>query len=383
MPAFALFDDRVEVWAAENFTHDTNVFRLSDAVDPAAVGGTQRGDSIYTTHLGVTAGVPISLQRVEAAYTWYTARYRYYKDLDYDGHTARAAWNWVYGHANGLAEYTEAVGLSSFSNIQARLKDLITSRQAQVTGEWLATPRWKWNGRLFAGSSDHSNEVRSINDIEEAGVEAGGSYVTPLDNSIGAVVRYQRGRSPHGSIFSTEPGTPLLFDNEYDQVGGGATVAWNLSGHSRFDGRLEYVRRDYKQLTARNYDGPAFRALYTWTPTGKLKVVAAALREIGPAQDIQSSLVVVTGGYIRPLWNVTDKIILQGNAEYNVWDYKGDPVTGQGFTHRQRLFGASVQWKPYERVFLSAGINREVRTSTLLFADYDVNVAFVEGRIGF
>jgi len=42
-----------------------------------------------------------------------------------------------------------------------------------------------------------------------------------------------------------------------------------------------------------------------------------------------------------------------------------------------------VQWKPYERVFLSAGMNREVRTSTLLFGDYDVNVGFIEGRIGF
>ena len=39
------------------------------------------------------------------------------------------------------------------------------------------------------------------------------------------------------------PGT--VFDNEYEQTGGGAQGTWNLTGHSRFDGRIEYIRRRY------------------------------------------------------------------------------------------------------------------------------------------
>ena len=383
-PASALFNDRVEIWAAENVTHDTNVFRLSDKLDPSTVGASQRGDSIYTTHLGITAGLPVSQQRFEAAYTWYRSNYRSFKDLDFTGHTARAAWNWSYDHRlTGVASYTESEGLSSFSNIQARDKDLVTSRHAQLTAQWMATPRWKANAGLGAVQAEHSSVLRRINDIEAESAEAGLSYVTPRENLIGGSARFEHGRAPHGTTFASNPFFGRPFENEYDQWAVGATTSWNLTGHSRFDGRLEWVRRNYKELTARNYDGPAFRAIYTWTPTAKLKVSAGATRDIGPAEDIQTSFVLVTGAYIRPLWAVTDKVTLQGNFEYNVWDYRGDPITGQDFTHRQRLIGASVQWKPYERVFLQAGFNREVRTSTLRFGDYDVDVAFVEGRVGF
>ena len=100
-------------------------------------------------------------------------------------------------------------------------------------------------------------------------------------------------------------------------------------------------------------------------------------------EEIQTSFVLITGGYIRPKWQLTEKIYIQGNAEYNVWDYHGDAFTGGDFTHRQRLIGASIQWKPFERIWLHAGANREARTSTLRFGDYETTVTFIEGRIGF
>ncbi len=143
------------------------------------------------------------------------------------------------------------------------------------------------------------------------------------------------------------------------------------------------IRRRYNEFTSRNYQGPALRALYRWTPTPKTTVDVGLIRDIGPPEEIQTSFVLVTGGYVRPKWAVTEKITLQGNVEYNVWDYRGDAFTGGSFTHHQRLIGASVQWKPWERVWLQAGVNRETRTSTLLFGDYETTVAFVEGRVGF
>ena len=383
-PSAALFNDYVEIWAAENATRDTNVFRLSDKLSPATVGATQRGDTIFTTHLGVTAGVPVSQQRLEAAYTWYQSRYRHFKDLDFTGHTARAAWNYnVQNKVTGVLSFTESEGLASFSNIQARDKDLVTTRQAQATAAWLATPRWRASGRLAAVQTEHSSTLRRINDIEAETVEGGLSYVTPQDNLVGGIVRYEHGRAPHGVTFPNSPFNSRPFDNEYDQYSAGVTATWNLAGHSRFDGRLEVVRRNYKEFTQRDYTGPIARALYKWTPTPKTTVDFGFVREIGPAEEIQTSFVLVTGGYIRPQWAVTEKITLQGNLEYNVWDYRGDAVAGGDFTHRQRLIGGSIQWKPWTRVWLQAGANRESRTSTLQFGDYETTVVFVEGRVGF
>lgn len=383
-PAAALFNDYFEIWAAENVTRDTNVFRLSEKLPPSSIGANQRGDTIFTTHLGVSAGIPISQQRLEAAYTWYQSRYRQFSDLDFTGHTARAAWNYnVQNKLTGVLSFTESEGLASFSNIQTRDKDLVTVRQAQGTTAWMLTPRWRANGRLAAVQTEHSNVARRINDIESESAEAGLSYVTPQDNLVGGAFRYEHGRAPHGNTLPTNPFFGRSFDNEYDQYSAGVTTTWNLSGHSRFDGRLELVRRSYKEFTGRNYTGPIVRALYKWMPTPKTTVDFGFVREIGPAEEIQTSFVLVTGGYIRPQWAVTEKVTLQGNLEYNVWDYRADPLTGGDFTHRQRLIGASVQWKPWQRVWLQAGANREVRTSSLPFGDYETTVAFIEGRIGF
>jgi hypothetical protein len=383
-PAHALFNDRLEIWGAENVTRDTNVFRISDQVSPSTVGASQRGDTIYTTTLGITAGAQVSLQHFEAGYTWYRSNYRTFKDLDFTGHTARALWNYNYeNRVTGVASYVESEGLASFSNIQDRVKDLVTSRQAQVTTGWLITPRWRADGRLAAVQTEHSSTLRAINDIEAETVEAGVSYITPQDNLVGGSARFEHGRAPHGNTLPSNPFFGRSFDNQYDQWAVGATTTWHPTAHTRFDGRVEYLQRKYDEFTNRNYQGPAFRGILKWSPTAKLSVDFSVMRDMGPPEDIQTSRVLVTGGYVRPKWLATEKITVIGNAEYNVWDYKGDPLSGGDFRHRQRLVGGSVQWKPFERIWLQAGYNHEKRTSTLRFADYDVDIAFIEGRIGF
>jgi hypothetical protein len=60
LPSFALFGDRVELFAAENVTWDNNVFRLSKDLGPLVK------DEYYTTSLGVNASIPYSLQRFVA-----------------------------------------------------------------------------------------------------------------------------------------------------------------------------------------------------------------------------------------------------------------------------------------------------------------------------
>jgi exopolysaccharide biosynthesis operon protein EpsL len=382
--AWALFNDRVELWAAENITYDSNVFRISDKVGPAGIGDTQLDDTILSTHVGVTANIPWSQQRFEGAVTWYRTKYRHFKDLDYDGHTARAVWNYSFMHRlTGTLGASETEGLASFSNIQGRLPDLVTVRHGFFTGAWLMTPRWRWNTALNAVETRHSEETRRVNNIETHAGEIGLSYITPLDNSFGGYVRGERGRIPEGVTLAGLP-----FDNEYKQLGMGAMMTWVVTGHSRFDGRVEWVKRSYEEASQRDFSGFTTRMAYTWTPTGKTTVEAAVQRVVGPAEDIQTAFVLVTGGYIRPRWNATDKITVQGNLEYNVWDYRGEtnplsPGLGQNFEHRQTLFGASVLWRPWQRVLVHTGINREIRKSSLPTGDYETTVGFIEGRIGF
>ena len=381
-PAFAILDDRVELWAAENITHDTNVLRLSKHLNPTDIGAAQLSDTIYTTHVGINGNLPVSQQLFTAEIQWYRSKYHYFKDLDFTGHAARAHWQWLWGQdKNGTLGYTENVGLSSFNNIQGRIADLVTSREAYFTGNWLATPRWRASTALTGIETRHSDPGRKVNDIDTQSGELGLAYVTPLDNSFGVLTRFEHGSIPHAIQIT---GFPIGFDNEYKQYGIGANTIWVPTPHSRFEGRIEAVRREYQQATQRNYSGPIVRALYTWTPTPKFTLLTSASRDVGPAEDIQTAFVLVTGAYVRPRWSVTEKLSLLADAEYAVWDYHGDPtVPGGNFRHRVRTFGGKLDYRPTTKILLSAGVNREVRTSDLPTGDYAVTVGFIEGRIGF
>jgi exopolysaccharide biosynthesis operon protein EpsL len=378
LPTWALFSDKLELWGAYNVTDDSNVLRLSKNIDPASVGAAQLDDRIQTVHLGASLNLPIEQQNIQAEYQWFKSKYQYFKDLDFTGHIARAHWGW-YATQNltGTLGYNEQTGLSSFNNIQKRAPDLVTSRTAYATANYMLTPRYKVTGGLNWGEARHSDVERQDNDLDVQSAEVGLAYVTPLDNSFGAVVRVEHGKLPNGLSESGQP-----FDNEYHQIGGGATVVWIPTPHSRLDARAELVRREYDLNTQRNYTGPILKALYTWAPTPKFTLAAAATRDVGPADDIQTAFIIITGGYVRPRWNITDKFTVQANAEYQVWDYHGDPTNGN-YRNRVRLFGASLAFRPTPKILLSAGYNREVRTSDLPTGDYETNVGFVEGRIGF
>ena len=197
--------------------------------------------------------------------------------------------------------------------------------------------------------------MRKINDIDAQSAELGVSVRDAArEHAPGVVVRDEHGRMPGARA---RCGLPAGFDNEYDQYGVGATVVWVPAGHSSFDGRLELraprVRAGSPSATT---PAPSFRALYTWTPTAKFTMLTAIKRDVGPPEDIQTSFVLVTGAYVRPrlAWSPRRSRI-QGNVEYAVWDYRGNPVSGD-FRHRVRTFGGKARLPPDAQILLSAGM---------------------------
>ena len=380
LQAFALYGDRVEVFAAENVTFDSNVFRIPGNVDPRSlIVSSERGDWSSTTSVGVTANVPYSQQRFQASATGWATRYDRFDDLDYNGYSARAAWLWsVTSALTGELGASQSRALSSFANLQLRQRDLVTSRNAWANAAWLATPSWRVHGAVTATRDEHSSTLRTVQDLERASAEAGLSYVTAQDNRIGVAFRNEHGERPDTAIVNG-----VAFDNAYDQNGVGIIAHWVLTGHSTIDARADYVKRDYDQFTGRNYKGPTFTGSWTWTPTGKLTFVTTAMRDIGPVEDINTSFVLVKGISFKPRWAITEKVAFTGNLDYSTWDYRTDPAFGESFEHRVRAVGLGVSWRPLRRVLLQAGWQHEKRTSTVPLGDYDVDVFLVEGRVGF
>lgn len=378
--AFALWGDKLELFADESWTHDTNVFRLSEHLDPVPITGSSRkGDDWWTTTVGANLDVPVSLQRFQLNGSFSDARYHNFKALNHHEHTAKAEWDWaVRRELTGDTGYAEQKHLASFANIQGTTPDIVKNRQAWFNGAWLVTPSWRAHTSLNVGDSRHADATRQINDLEAASAEVGYSYVTAQENRIGVAVRQEKGRSPHTFLLRG-----VDFNNEYRQTSVGVQGRWLFTAHSRVDGRVDYTRRNYEQFTNRDYSGPTARGTYTWMPTVKTRVAATVYRDVAPLEDVQSRFILITGANIRPQWDVTEKISVKGNLEYSKWDYRGDQTLGPSIENRVKAAGLGLAWKPLRDVLLQATYQHEQRSSNVPTGDYKTDTWIVEGRVGF
>src|SRR6266851_3497567 len=138
--AFALWDDKLQLFAEEKVTHDDNIFRISKDLDPATViVSSSKGDTYRTTSLGFNLDAPVSRQRFQVDYTWNATRFNHTHELDFDGYDARAIWLWQLGNdLSGQLGYAETFSLASFAYIQqTRTPDPLKTRQASLKAAWL------------------------------------------------------------------------------------------------------------------------------------------------------------------------------------------------------------------------------------------------------
>jgi exopolysaccharide biosynthesis operon protein EpsL len=379
-PAWSFFNDRVELWFNETMMRDSNVFRLSRNVDlERTVGTSDLSDRILTHTVGITAGIPVSLQRFEASYAHFWTRYNRFDQLDFDGDVARAAWLWaVTREFNGELSYTHTTGLASFAAFRGTTKDVITTRQLVANANWQLNARWIAYGGLTATEREHDQPERRLNDLEAQSLEARMSYITPKENRIGVSLRAERGGAPE-----SRPFLGVDFDNGYRQLGVGVVGRWEVTPVSRFDGRFDYVKREYDQFSQRDYSGPAWGITYAWTPSPKFNLLATVRRDIAPLEEVQTTFVLATGAGVKPRWQLTEKFALVGSADYMKWKYKGDPLVGGDFEHTVRSGSFGFAWTPLQRVLITGGVQREVRTSDLANADYKTTIHTLDARIGF
>jgi len=388
--AFALWDDKLKLFAEEKVTRDDNIFRISKDVDPvSASGSTSRGDTYHTTSLGFNLDVPVSRQRFQADYSWNATRFNRLTDLDFNGHDARAVWLWQLGNdASGQLGYAETFALASFANTQSTTPDPLKTQQAFFNAAYLVTPRW----RLQAGVSglELSNGAPAFQalDLDVLYTEVAVSYVTPANNSVGLSARTEDGRYPKS-----------LTDNSYRQHRVGVVADWAPTGVSHVSARADRVSRRYTQVSqqALDFDGNTARAEYDWKPTGKFSLAGVVQRDIFPYQDIGSSFVLVKGVLLRPTLGLTEKIDVSGILDYSIREFLGNPGLPSGVssnrTDRVRSATATVSYRPARIFALQLSAQREARSSNVapdptatpavLPVDYVVNVFSISARITF
>jgi hypothetical protein len=283
---------------------------------------------------------------------------------------------------SGAVGYNEAKGLSSFINLQRRVRNPLQTEQAFANATWTVSPQWRLRGVVDSLRQSNGEPTLTVNDIEVAGAEGSVNWVSRAGLSLGVGLRQDEGRYPNRQFVA---GT--AFDNAYSQRAVNLLLDWPSNGPSRVSGRAGWVKREYSQLSQRNYDGFLYRVTWDWRPRERFSLATVVQRDISAYEDLRTSFVLVKGVSLRPEYLLTGKTTLGGVLEYSRREYLGDPGLAQGLVAAREdtvaAAGLNATWRPERNISVTASALHERRTSNFAFGDYSANVLQVRARIAF
>lgn len=378
--AFALWDDRLELYASQAAYRDDNVLRRPAGAEASA-------DTYRVTELGLRLDAPLGRQRLRAALSANAVRYGRFGQFDLDGHEGRAQWDWqAGGDLQGRLGVQQRKALASLASVQdgvqSAVPNAITTRRAYAEADYRLAAPWRVGLEASRLEQENAAAARLPNDLA---LERGGAhlqYVSRAGNRLGLRVRIGRGTLPHRQLVAG-----LFVDNSYRQREAAITADWRPGGRTRVRAALGRVQRDYDELPQRDYEGGNGELTLEWAPTGKLELTALAQRDISDTEEIHVNFVLAERLALAVRYRPSGKTELSALLETSDRRYLGDAaqVLGAAPERRERVnaAGLAAGYRPHPRITLSLALRRETRSTSLAFGDYAADVASVAARIGF
>jgi hypothetical protein len=258
---------KLKVFGGINY--DSNVFRLSDQVDPQAViGRSDKSDIIY--QLGAVGRYELTQSRqkfiAEANVTEY--KYQNFDNLDNTSNNLLGQWQWQVGNDwNGDLGVRHRRYLESFSNFQQNVRDMVNQDRLFGTANYLLHSRLKFTVDADWYDTEHGDQARQALNYKLNNTAFTVRWVTPALNTVGLQYRNADARYPNNEIIGT-----TLIQNSYTEDELSVVAHWRLGGASETIARIGYTERKFEQAPDRNLSEPTWRLVYLWRPTGKTEI---------------------------------------------------------------------------------------------------------------
>ncbi len=377
-PAYPKTPDDGRNWdfsVTGGLTHDSNLFRLSDDADTAAIlGTTQRSDTIRRLGAGVHGRIPVSRQNILLDLKVDNNQFQEFGFLDYTGHDASLDWDWQAGNLwDGDVGYRHRRYLSSFATLQDRVKDLIDESHAHASARRIIHPRWSATASVDEYDYKHSAPSRSALENQVVSGTVGLQYLTPANNQLGVEMSASSADYPNREV-----STSTLVDNRYQEYEVSGTANWRLTDASKLNGRLGYTTRQHEQISQRDYSGATYKLEYLWTPLAKTSFSLSGYRDIRSYADVAANYILTNGVSAGASWAPTYRTVLQAEVINEDWQFDGDPgiALAGAPTREDRVKGGrlSAGYTPFDNTRLSVSYEHGVRTSNVDTAEYDYDL---------
>ncbi|MBS1190917.1 MAG: exopolysaccharide biosynthesis operon protein EpsL [Rhodocyclaceae bacterium] len=348
--------------AAVSTLRDDNLFRVPSALNPQM-------DTITTTIAGVDFDKRISLQELIAHVSWVDTHYSSNSYLNAGNLHYDAKWLWAVGtHLHGELAADRSSAQNSFADFQGlRERNLRTTENQRFGLDYAFHPSWHALGGLSHQTVTNDRLLTQESDFEANSAILGIKYTPASGNWLSFQTRQTEGD------YNKRPfDAASQFDNRFTETGQEFAMTWQPTGHSTFNGRLEYVERRHPHFSSRNFSGWTGQLGYLYQYSAKTALTAAYVRAINAFQDTNSSYYVSDDLTLGSRWDATDKISLAARLGYAQRHYQGEiaPLATPQRQDDVTRAGVDLSYKPARWLEFKAGVAAEKRNSNSGGFDY-------------
>lgn len=355
--------------ASVNTLRDDNLFRVPNSRKPEM-------ETITTAIAGIDFNKRVSLQQFIAHVSWVETYYNRNNYLNGGGLHYDGRWTWGVGsHLSGELAADRSTAQNFFAEFPGlRQRNMRTNESQRFSLDYAFHPSWHVTGGLSHLTMTNDQVLPQESDFEANGAFVGIKHTPRSGNWVGFQTRQSEGR------YTKRPFDAVSqFDNEFTDRGQEVAGSWQVTGHSTFNGRLEYLERRHAHFSSRDFSGFTGQLSYQYQYSAKTVLTAAYLRNITAFQDVGSSYYVNDDLLFSARWDATAKFSVGGRLGVAHRQYRGDIGAGAGPRREDDILrgGVDVSYKPDRWLELKAGLAAETRNSTGSGLDYTGRQAFV------
>jgi len=369
--------ETLQVRIGQSLAHDSNVFRLSDAVAASVLGSSSQSDTYGVTTLGAKLDKRYGLQRIEFDVNAQNYRFSRYDYLDFTALNYAAAWHWaVTPRFQGklLTDRVEYLD-NSVDGINQGEANRRIERSNVLDAEYQLGAAWRLLAGVYERSLKNTLSQTDEADSSQIGTEAGVRYVFATGNSVAYRYRRSDGDYSERSSASTEPSEFSDWEHEL-------SFEWGPTAGTTVRGQMAYQDRRHTGFSDRDFSGVRGQVLANWAVTGKTRIEAGYVRELGTYQTLDSSYYQGDRLFVSPVWKPSEKTAVRLRLEQGERQYKGG-ATPSGRRDTLTQAGLSFEWDAMRALKLIGSVKQDKRNSNLDDYDYKANIVAVSALLSF
>lgn len=379
--SYANPEDTLSAVVGASYLYDSNVFRLSSAVDPITViGNSNRSDSSQAIFIGVKFDKKYSNQRLMFTADVSKNIYNRFTFLDYQNTNYRGVWSWQVGSKlSGSMNVSRNQTLSGFSDTQIYLRSLSTVNSRHLDADWWLHGNWHLTGSV--SSDEVSNSVFSLTNLASRShfAEYGVKYVAADTSYVALLSRNLTGEYPN-----LIPNPVLLIDSGFTERQQELKVDWQVTVKSLLRAYLLNINRSHPRFAQRNFNKNVGGAALLWGVTDKTHVNASVKRSVGSWWENSSSYYLNDSVSLGAVWEVSSALTARLTADRSSRDYLGAIVPNllarKDVTQSLML---DLDWMPRRNLTLTTSLQQSQRSSNLATFDYKDYSLMLTGQMGF